>query len=194
MPAETSNSNKIRTFIAIEIQDKAILENIKMVQDDLGVVNGKIKFVELENIHLTLKFIGDTSLADAKKIYQILDGIKTIPEDGIEVRLKGLSVFNRRRPRVLWSHLIDETGTIEKTYKEIESALEQELGIKKEKRPFKSHVTIARIKFVRDLDGFYKVLDKHKDKLLGSQRVFGFKFKKSTLTPRGPIYSDITFD
>ncbi|MBD3186191.1 RNA 2',3'-cyclic phosphodiesterase [Candidatus Bathyarchaeota archaeon] len=184
----------IRSFIALDIKEGQVLKEIERVQAEFDrMVPGKIKFVELENLHVTLKFLGERPPSEIRRIHAAIQEIDPFPAGGIKVLLKGVGVFNKRRPRVLWTRLIDTTGTVDKAFQEIEDTLEGELGIEKERRKFKAHLTIARIRRVNDLAVLHEFLGSCKDRVMGEQILDRISYKQSVLTPQGPIYSEIEY-
>ncbi|MHA1793652.1 MAG: RNA 2',3'-cyclic phosphodiesterase [Promethearchaeota archaeon] len=183
----------IRAFIAFDIDDDEVLSRIEEIQGEFRKIDGKIKFVEKQNIHITLKFLGDIKMSTAEKIHEILQGIKSLPEAGFEVKVEDVGVFNKKRPRVLWCKIKDKENHIINIQKEIDVSLKEKLDIPREKRPFKGHVTIGRIRYLKNLPGFDALLEKYKNIQIGTITLSKISFKKSTLTPKGPIYTELTF-
>jgi len=175
----------------MEINDPAIVSKAKEIQalfkDD---AIGKIKFVELENMHITLKFLGNISMDIAKKIYAILGTVSTIPQDGFDIDVKKIGQFNKS---VLWCGIDDPHGIIAATQAQIEEELLKQLKIPREKRPFEGHMTLARVKFLKDKKQFVDKVAQFKDTYLGKQHVSAVLLKKSQLTPKGPIYTILQF-
>jgi len=96
-------------------------------------------------------------------------------------------VNNPKRPHTVWCS-IDDGGNGARLLGLVEAALAP-LGFAREERRFTAHATVAR---VRDFDpSLMKALEQLKGKTYGSCTVGGLKLKKSTLTPRGPIYEDL---
>lgn len=179
----------MRTFIAITLP-KEIKDRLSAIQEELKNTGAEVKWVKPENIHLTLKFLGEI---DEKKLEKIIQATEEAVKDKkpFLAHLGSIGAFpNINFPRVIWLGI--EAG--DRETKEIAKGLEDKiakLGIPKEDRPFSSHITIGRTK-----SGI------HRDKLVGTLKKiaddFGkenleFQVKaitlfKSTLTPKGPIY------
>nr|MDO8119134.1 RNA 2',3'-cyclic phosphodiesterase [Candidatus Sigynarchaeota archaeon] len=188
-----SPTSTVRAFIAMEINDAEVKKKIEEVQASFSKVEGKMKFVELENVHITLKFLGDISEETACDVYKVVQELGTMPAGGFDVAVRGLGMFEPRKPRVLWCGLDDPGNIIRTTYQALESELEAKLNIPREKKKFQNHVTLARIKFLKNPKAFLDLVAQHADMDFGRQHVDAIHLKKSVLTPRGPIYSDLHY-
>src|SRR3989344_5614325 len=170
----------MRIFIALDLPDEiknALYEYTKLIQQKYPFEG---KLTEPENLHLTLKFIGE--IPD-EKVSDIVKKLKTIKHPVIKARITETGVFTPSFIKILWIKL----DGADKLQSEIDKAL-QDL-FKKEAR-FMSHITIARIKRVENKHDFLKNVQ-----LAGFPRnsfeIQNFKLKSSTLTPEGPIYKDV---
>jgi len=173
----------MRTFVAVEIQNNEVLDNIAKLQSDLKI---KARPVSKENMHFTLLFLGEIPDEIAPKI---MDALKSITFSPIQISFSEVGAFpNSRFPRVIWIG-VDETAAqnLVKLAKQVEEKLAP-LGFKSDK-PFKPHLTIFRIK--NNIGDISKELDKLKTIQLGHDTITELKFKKSILTPNGPIYTDL---
>jgi len=173
----------MRTFIAVEIQNDGVLNSIEKLQSDLKI---KAKPVSKENMHFTLLFLGEIT---EEMVTKIIEELKTITFSPIQVSFGGVGAFpNPKFPRVIWIG-VDEKASqdLVKLATQVEEKLGP-LGFKSD-RPFKPHLTIFRIK--NSVGDISKELDKLKTVHLGHDTLSELKFKKSILTPSGPIYSDL---
>jgi 2'-5' RNA ligase len=173
----------MRAFVAVEIQNNEVLDHIAKLQSDLKI---KARPVSKENMHFTLLFLGEIADEIAPKI---MDTLKSITFSPIQIIFSGIGAFpNPRFPRVIWIG-VDETAAqnLVKLAKQVEEKLAP-LGFKSDK-PFKPHLTIFRIK--NNIGDISKELDKLKTIQLGHDTITELKFKKSILTPSGPIYTDL---
>lgn len=180
-------SKTIRTFIAIEIPGNVIFK-IRELQEGIKVYGLKIRWVRSENIHLTLKFLGDV---EAVKIGEIAEAIsKTVKGyTPISLKAKGVGVFpSIKRPRVLWVGLTGQLEVLLKLQKTLDENLKL-LGFPGEKRPFKGHLTMGRIKERIDVKKFG-------DALMAFRRFESETFTagqlvlyKSELKPLGAVYT-----
>lgn len=188
-PVRALSKETMRTFIAIKIP-KEIKDKLTKLENDLrnGVFReASIKWVKPENIHLTLKFIGEI---DERKLEDIKTGLKKVLREFSPFRLSfsGVGGFpNLRKPRVIWVGMKEDKQTVISLATKIEDALER-YGIKKEKREKSPHITIGRVKRPVVLDS--KVVEELEFKA-ESFKVAEIFLIKSQLTPEGPIYTDI---
>ena len=130
---------KIRTFIAINIEDKLKTKMISL-KKEMEDLSSYVKWVNFDGIHITLRFLGNISL---KMVKEIGDALEKIDLPFFELHFKGLGVFpNISNPRVLWIGAEDPKEVIFLLQKEIENILEK-FGFKKE-QDFIPHVTLCR--------------------------------------------------
>jgi 2'-5' RNA ligase len=171
-----------RCFIAIEFSDEVIKE-IARIQELLTKTKFTGKLTELENLHLTLKFLGEIDDEKIEEVKKKLSGIK-FPE--MKLKLGKIGTFSvRGKPNIVWIKI--EGREIYELQKKIDETLS---GIFKPEERFMSHLTIARIKYVKDKKGFLERVDAIHSKPIFFD-VSAFKLKKSELKPIGPIYTDI---
>ncbi len=179
----------MRTFIAIELPQE-IKDSLAQLQDKLKASGADIKWVEPQNIHLTLKFLGEINEDKLNKVISIMESVaeSTKPFD---ICICSVGAFPRiSSPRVIWVGL-DKGDTESKAIaKSLEEKI-QKLGIPKEKRPFSSHITLGRtksslnmVKLVRDLKPRINDFGIENLEFL----VTKITLFKSTLTPKGPVY------
>ncbi len=172
----------MRTFVAVEITNQSVLDSIKKLQASIKI---DAKAVEMQNMHFTLMFLGEITGDMAQRVHAQLKTIEFTPFD---IDFEGVGAFPKPRfPRVVW---VGTKGGAEKLValaKSVEDRLGP-LGFYSDK-PFKPHITIFRIK--NRVGDITDKLAKHADEKFGIQQVNEIKFKKSVLTPRGPVYSDL---
>lgn len=173
----------MRTFVAAEISNENVLNSIVKLQSDLKI---NAKPVSKENMHFTLLFLGEISEDTAQKV---MESLSTISFDPIEVSLVEVGAFpSTRSPRVVWIGVDKQAA---KSLVELANQVEEKLGPLgfRSDKPFKPHLTIFRIKN-RTCD-ISEELSKFKATKIGHETISQLKFKKSILTPTGPIYSDL---
>jgi 2'-5' RNA ligase len=173
----------VRAFIAIEVTP-GIRERIRESQEILKKCAARLTLVDPGSIHLTIKFLGEVM---PDRIPSICDALQKIREIPFEMNLGGIAGNNPSRPRVIWC-MIQDGGVSASLAHRVDDALAP-LGFERERRPFTPHATVAR---VREYDpSLQKPLKELALRGHGTCEVNGFSLKKSTLTPRGPIYEDI---
>lgn len=191
----------LRTFIAIDVPP-AVLDTITCIQNRFKSLGVHASWVKPGNIHLTLKFLGDT---DPDRIPGIQNKLtETLaPFAPFRMSMDSAGVFpDTKNPRILWVGLKDEEGTLETLQSAIEKALES-VGFPREQRPFSPHLTLARIKSplgIQSPKGIKspKGKKKLKDELDAVNQegisshpfdVGEIKLYESQLTPKGSIYT-----
>ena len=189
----------IRAFIAIELNNSLTIDKIKSFSARLKQNQPKIKVVAPENLHMTLKFLGNISESLAPKIYKILK--EEINENmfngkSFEYKLKGVGQFNNFS--VLWVKLIGDIQFLQEIKNTVEQLLAEKLSIQRDKRTqFKPHLTIGRLKKEKinyqTFSALKNLISDNKNLEFGPFIVDQVKLKKSILTPKGPIYSDLVY-
>jgi RNA 2',3'-cyclic 3'-phosphodiesterase len=174
-----------RTFVAIRISMIDYFETmLKSLCKDF--ISEQILWNRTDNFHVTLFFIGDTSPEILNSIKESLDKVaqETNP---FHFFISGIGVFRKlRHPRVLWLGL-RETGKLYDLKVSIDEILYPIL--KSEAREqFKPHLTIGRIKKIKDQEQLEIILKKYENLDFIEVKVKDFIFYESIITPQGPIY------
>jgi len=167
----------MRCFISINIL-REVAEEIKKIQDKLPEFSGKK--TELENLHLTLKFL---SQIDEKKIEEVKEKLREIKFEKFESEIGSIGVFSEKFIRIIWLHLTN----CDNLQKIVDEKLKD---LFKPERRFMSHLTIARVKNIKDKKRFLERLKKVKMSLV-KFNVDNFYLMKSELTSEGPKYKVI---
>ena len=167
----------MRTFIAIDLPEKIKKETCK-IQDSLPEFNGKK--TEYENLHLTLKFLGEI---DEKKLREVEERLRKIKLHNFEAEISSIGVFSEQHIRIAWL----EIRNCDELQKKIDESL---AGLFPKEERFMGHLTIARIKNVKNKREFLEKLGKIK--IPGMKfRADKFFLKESELTEERPIYKNI---
>ena len=183
----------IRAFIAIEISPE-IQDQLKQLtsqfKQQLGGVY--VKWVPVENIHLTLKFLGNVSVSNVDVLNKILDS-ESSNHHTFEVSVGEVGAFpSTRRPRVVWVKMQAPSDLFE-----IQRCIEEEtarLGYAHDKRSFKPHLTMGRVSRHANLEQVHKigqVLESTNVGFLGAMRVKYVHLFRSDLKPTGAVYTRI---
>lgn len=186
---------EVRAFIAINLPEEIIqrlVDHIQIIKD--LVPNGVIRWVRKENIHLTLKFLGNAALADITNISASMQFLaeKHHPFD-LEVTSFGCFP-NLKSPRTLWIDIRESSGTLLKVQSALEEILEGH-GFSQEQRRFHPHLTIGRVnRNIQRTDRMElgQSLAQVKIGHIGTVHVKDFRLMRSDLRPSGAVYSQLS--
>jgi 2'-5' RNA ligase len=172
-----------RLFIGTHVDDSLFEFLYKGIQDDFNpVCTGK--WVENENLHFTYKFLGNV---EDNKIPEIMNLLKEeLTTFNSSLIFKGLGSFpDTKKPNILFCRIFNPNKQIFQLQESIDDKLAT-LGFEKERRRFKAHLTLRRIKTYTK--NFENILSFYKDFEIGEMQSFSVNLIESTLTPQGPIY------
>lgn len=180
----------IRAFLAIDPPEE-ILREIGRIQERLQrMIRGEVRWVRPEAIHLTLKFFGDIPESAVASIAAVVEEAAAA-EAPLTLSIGGAGVFpDQRRPRVLWLGMDGDVPRLLHFQQEIEGGLGK-VGFPAEERPFRPHLTLARIKSPRGLTGLERALEKGEGYAAGEFTAAGIGLIRSELTPRGAVYAKL---
>lgn len=187
-----NDKKSIRTFLAID-PPQEILNAIADIQERLRkILRGDIRWVRPEGIHLTLKFFGYIYDSDVANISNVVkDSVANMK--ALLLNVRSLGVFPTvTRPRVLWLGMDGDTDAVINLQMKIDAALEG-YGFTKEDRPFKPHLTLARVKEPKGLTGLAEAVKKNENYAAGSFSVRGLALFKSDLKPTGAVYTKLSY-
>jgi len=185
---------QVRSFIAIELPDE-VKAGLSQLQAQLKT--GKqppVKWVDPYSIHLTLKFLGNISTDKISEITRAIE-VATQGVSPLYLEVKGLGAFpNLRRVQVVWVGLGGELAKLSQLHQRIESNLAP-LGFAPESRPFKPHLTLARLREQASLDeqqSFGQLIASTKFEAVYGFSVNSINLMRSQLTRAGAIYSRLS--
>jgi 2'-5' RNA ligase len=173
----------VRAFVALELPDE-IKDRLKEAQEMFRDCSARLTMVEPALIHITLKFLGEVAEKDLPQVSAALRSVTFRP---FPVTVGTVTVNNPKRPHTVWCTVRDG-GEGKRLFHQVEEVL-MPLGFEREARGFTPHATLARVK-APDLS-LFTVLRSQEGNNYGECVIRGMKLKKSTLTPRGPIYEDL---
>ena len=182
----------IRAFLALDPPPE-VLRKIADIQGTLRKnIQGALSWVRPEGIHLTLKFFGNLAAKDVSAVSEVVAG-QAAGARPLNLEAKGLGVFpDTRRPRVLWLGICGEVERLIALQQAIDRGLETR-GFAREQRPFRAHLTLARIKSPRGLEGLDSVIAGKGSESAGKFMATGLTLFKSDLTPKGAIYTTLGY-
>jgi 2'-5' RNA ligase len=179
---------RLRTFIAIDL-GKPIRDRLVTLQERLAQSGAPVKWVEIENLHVTLLFLGEVDERDVPAVCGAVAGVcKENAPFSLSVESVG-SFPNTRRPRTLWVGIGAGAQEVCALHDGLEPPL-LDLGCyRREERRYTPHITIGRVKTERPSDTLATALAKHAAWQAGEVFVREVLVLSSELTPKGPIYT-----
>ena len=180
----------MRLFVGIEI-DARVVERLAECLDRLKrsvaqhAPRARISWVSPERLHVTVRFIGEADESEAKEIATAL--LPALPLEPFEASFTGIGAFPPHgSPRVLWAGIGDGADACAAVEREVTARLDA-CGIPPEERPYRPHVTVAR---VREPAGLRTrpLLDEFDDRAFGSSLVRAITLFQSRLLPKGSVY------
>ena len=177
-----------RLFIAIKIDpENPMLNTYMSIRKEFR--SEKIRWIEPDKFHLTLKFLGDTYVDSIPIVIDVIESVFST-QSSFSIDIKNTGIFGSRYdPRVLWFGIEKCSELVRLTTDLIE---ELDLaGFKKDRQNFVPHLTIGRIKQIRDKKWFNEKLLKYREVFMQTTKVDKVILYQSILTKEGPIYKEI---
>ncbi len=135
----------IRTFIAIDPDDKSRDKILSFIERAHSAIKGYVSWIKRDNLHFTLKFLGEISPEKIEDVTNLLNNL-SLAHRSFKVTISKTGFFpDIKRPRIFWAGVKEGKEDIIRLVNDIESDCEY-LGFEREKREFKAHITLARIK------------------------------------------------
>ena len=178
-----------RTFLALDI-DSAARSRLAAVCRRLGLPGAKVRWVAPENLHVTLKFLGD--VADEKLVEvceAVLAAAGQIGPFDFEVR-GVLCVPPAGRLRMFWAGVEDAAGRMQQLYQRLNAGLAG-MDLHRDNRPFRPHITLGRLRFAESDSELRRQAEKLAEQKFGPQRAGQVVVYTSKLTPAGGVYTSV---
>lgn len=177
----------MRVFVAVDLPERLRAELGELVSD-LRDPGADVRWVDPDQMHLTLKFLGDTEPDEIEAVDQALRrAAGPVPPTGC--RLQGVGSFpHLRRPRVIWAGVEPEGEGLSELHEGIEGELVG-LGFAREKRRFHPHVTLGRVKGGGGKEELAAAVESREELELGRFTVDEFQLYESELSPEGARYT-----
>ncbi|MCD4699235.1 MAG: RNA 2',3'-cyclic phosphodiesterase [Phycisphaerae bacterium] len=187
----------LRAFLALPL-DEVIVERLVEVQRSLASAGARVRWVGAENLHLTIKFLGD--VADE----QLPDVCRAAEEVSAQIEPFEFSVASvisvppavrlRSRQagamRMVWVGVDEPAGRLERLHELLEESY-ADMGFPKENRSFRPHLTLGRVKSGRNVRELRQAVDEIAETAFGIASVNEVIVFSSQLTPDGPVYSPL---
>ena len=179
-------SNTKRLFLAIKFKaEDLLIQTFGQLKSELK--HERIKWANLDNLHLTLKFFGETPVLDIDSIISTIEVI-TNAQSSFILQLESLGVFGSSyNPKVIWAG-ISKTNELIKLEQDLMRQLE-EIGFKNDRQNFIPHLTLGRIKQLNDKKLFQQIVDKHKQSFFQESKIDKIILFESVLSPTGANHS-----
>lgn len=179
----------MRLFVSVDLP-RTLAEGIAEVQDEFEGASG-LDFVDPEQAHVTLKFLGEVPERRLERVESTLEqAVSEAEVDPFEVEFSGVGAFpNHDYIKVVWLGVDAGAGELTALHESIEDQF-VEMGFEPEDHEFTPHVTLARMKHAGGKDLVQELLDNY-DPSPGTMQVEDARLKKSELGPGGPEYSTV---
>ncbi len=181
-------SEQIRSFIAFDLENEQVLSRLAEAQKLVLETGADLRPVAPQNIHVTIRFLGDISPGMVEKVYDAIKNVKFIP---FTIQVRGLGVFpSLNFPRVVWAGMADGVEQLRSIFDQLEPQI-RALGFPKDAYGFSPHLTIARVRSAKNKEHLAEFVTKKGDFEFGVIKANCLRLKRSQLSPKGPTYSTI---
>ncbi len=180
----------MRVFIAIDINDKvrkAIADLQKQVASKVEVKKGDVKWVDPNNIHLTLKFLGEISEEQLNQVKEITNTVAQSHQK-FNLDIESVGAFGGRSAKIVWVGAAKGKEQLLALQKDLETLLEG-AGFPKEEREFSAHLTLCRVSHPIAGIKLGEAIKQFSNQKLGSIAADSICIYQSQLTPQGPNYT-----
>jgi 2'-5' RNA ligase len=177
----------MRLFVALEIPS-AVRESLAALLKSLRAVSPQTHWVRPENLHVTLKFIGEVPEAKFAALGGAL--VTALSDQPVTLAFRGLGFFpNEKHPRVFWAG-IEASPNLKTLAADIEKAAER-LGVPREQRPFSPHLTLARFGPPGLPEKLRSAIQQNAGREFGMLRTSQFHLIESKLKSSGAEYTTL---
>jgi 2'-5' RNA ligase len=174
-----------RTFIGLKINTNPALSSL--FSDLKKNLNGEqLHWIDADNLHLTLRFLGNTEDAQLSEICNALDLL--IPQyNNFSLDIQGLGIFGKRSlPKILWAG-VKMSPNVYSLVENIEDIVSS-AGFERETKPYSPHLTLCRIKALSDASHLLNLVDQYKQTHFLTQHVNEIIIYESVLKSFGTVY------
>lgn len=176
----------MRLFVAVHLNESTKYK-IKKLISQLKEKSNKIKWVPIENLHITLKFLGET---DESMFGDVISSLEKIKHSPFTLTIAHIGGFpNLKSPKVLWIGIQGDQYSIKSLSDQVEKSIIH-LNYTKEQRKFTSHITIGRVKQKID-QSLLNYLIENQTYYFGEVTISSFSLIESQLTSKGAVYNEL---
>jgi len=178
---------RIRSFVAVNIDD-AVRASLAAEVERLKAGRAIVRWVKPESFHLTLKFIGEIPMdlvpRAADVVERCVEGVAPF-----EVEFRGVGALPRpEKPRIVYADVLDPGGFLAALAKALNEQM-SDLGLRREKRSFKPHLTLGRVKSLKGTAELLQLMAEDAEKAFGTLQVSDVCLMMSELRPSGAEYT-----
>jgi len=182
------SQERIRSFVSVDLDETTIRDRIVAAQNGLEQTRAQLKLVDPNIMHLTLRFLGEIPRTTVDAVKEAMQSVRF---SVFEVEFSGLGAFpNMKRMNVVWVGIKHGYEQLDEIFHQLEPKLRQ-IGLPPDDKGFSPHLTIARVRSGLNRDALAAYVSSMAEQDFGKIAVRNVRLKKSTLTPKGPIYSTI---
>ncbi len=182
------SQDRIRSFVAVDLDEPTVRERIVTAQKGLDQTRAQLKLVDPEIMHLTLRFLGEIPQTTVELVKEAMQGLRFSP---FEAEFSGLGAFpSPSRMNVIWVGMTHGQEQLNEIFRQLEPKLRQ-IGLSPDDKGFSPHLTIARVKSAVNRAALADYVTSMREQDFGKMPVRAVRLKRSTLTPKGPIYTTI---
>lgn len=179
----------IRLFVAVEINEE-IRKKLAEFQNALKKSDADVGWVAPENLHITLKFIGNIDDGQVEAIVNIINETVTHIKP-FDLDYTGVGVFpTEKNPRIVFADIVDTAGVLARLHERLDNQL-MALGVEHEGRKFVAHLTLGRIRSRRNVMKLMEKMLTYRNFHFGLSHVTQVVLMKSDLSPDGPTYTQL---
>lgn len=174
--------------MAFDIESHEVRNKLAKAQALLSQTGADLKLVETQNIHITMRFLGDITPPTVERIFEEMKKVQFVP---FNVQLKGLGAFpDVRYPRVVWAGITEGADQLRNVFSQLEPKL-LGMGFAPDSKGFSAHLTLARVRSGRNKEQLAKALADNANYDFGTVKAECLRLKQSVLSPKGPTYSTL---
>jgi 2'-5' RNA ligase len=182
---------RLRTFIAVDT-GKPIRDRCVGLRESLARTGTDVKWVEPENLHVTLLFLGEVEDRDVPALCRAVSEV-CAAHPGFRLSVEGVGCFpNPRRPRTIWVGLGDGNAELIALHDALEPPLLALGCYRREERQYTPHITLGRVRGERSSGALATALAQKARWQAGETLVREIRVLSSELTPKGPVYATLS--